>query len=151
MLGIFYINLIFRFSVYASYTIPKPTKVEGVMEFNSGTIKIFTSNPRHYFKEECVHITLISLSNLSASFIFYFNNEKPLNFLSTPRSVSQIPKDPVFVNSKKYKSLGQKFKEKHKQYIEDCVNSPRYFLNLEEEIYGITRNRNRKYVFFNNL
>jgi hypothetical protein len=112
----------FRLSIYASFTIPKPSKSKDVLEFNSGTIKIFAPNSKKCFKEKHVHITLISFSHLNISFLFYFNNEKPLSFLTAPTSVVTRRKKrpvPVFVNSKKYKSKGQTFRDKHNRYIED--------------------------------
>ena len=84
-------------SVYISFTHPKPAKNEGNMEYKSSTIKIHTLNVRKYFNEEFVYISIIGVSHCSLQLLYYFNNEKPLNFQSAPKTLIQVKKEPKYI------------------------------------------------------
>ncbi|CAI2381641.1 unnamed protein product [Moneuplotes crassus] len=75
----------------------------------------------------------------------------PLPDIPNPKPLPSKPAPTFFYpdDTKKFQSIGQKFREKHSQFIEECINSPRLFRDLENEIGEIIRRKNKKFASYN--
>ena len=53
----------------------------------------------------------------------------------------------IYVNEKKHKTHGQKFKEKYQKIIEDWCRYPIEYIKLKRETESILISKNREYIF----
>ena len=104
-----------EFSTIATNNPSKSSKQESYL-----TVKINSRGNSKFFREENVYITVIALFHSSIGVVYYFYNDKVLNLNTAPTRLleSQEPKF-IYVNEKKHKTHGQKFKEKYQKIIDD--------------------------------